>query len=812
MAPPRSNPANSSRTIDHPPPPPSISAPSSIAFTPRSTSIADDSDTEFEPTPQQSPGGPAYDDLPPSYSEAQHQAISDARNGVVPLDPNQIEAHRLTLNEGPNEPEIWEYRIRGEELDVENERAPEYSNVTDASGNTTVPVQHAESSTNIPVGQSGVRSAAVSTAVEPSAELLNRALNFTRHEPDADAQYAPRLARGIAIPQDNMTNDSVGSVQFSRAYAKALHAHSIRPAEFAEFLDGLNAACIASNATIDDLLHSSTTNSTASIVQDYIRGANEAFFAPRGLRVSLQSLSGLIDALNIPTERGQRAGAIASALDTSLTTELRAQALHPWIEAIDTNVPAPSAQSSVLREMAEQIRRRGEENAGSVNRQTSDSSTKLELEDPPHSGLEDPHIEAHRPGTNRRGRRGRGRGRGNRRGEPWTPFGPPGRGPFGAPGNGPFGPLSNGPFGPPGFGPRGPPGCNPHGPPGYTDNASGSSQPYNEWAALGQNIGKWGEEFGKRMGDWGQQFGKQAGDWGQNFGNQASTWGQNVGQYASGERGGSSAQASGSGPRYGSGAPAAQTDEALPPAYQPPAGQESGVFRGDEKTSHEPPQYEASQVSKGKEKLSKDDPYDNDSDDSDSDASSISSSDSDSDSDSSSDSDTISNAQSTFLKRVQSINKQAEAAAQKGKKPPSEIASERALAIEKAQQKKLDAEDKVAERRARRAMQKPWQQKRKDHVREYREKKKAMKEAYANGGKGKGKSKGKAKVTKTTEWKLAKKEYRTKRKELRKERLAAKREWRDKKAERMRARREARRGDEGVGREMVWVVVENLDG
>lgn len=109
-------------------------------------------------------------------------------------------------------------------------------------------------------------------------------------------------------------------------------------------------------------------------------------------------------------------------------------------------------------------------------------------------------------------------------------------------------------------------------------------------------------------------------------------------------------------------------------------------------------------------------------------------------------------------------------------------------------------------------MQKPWQQKRKDHVREYREKKKAMKEAYANGGKGKGKSKGKAKVTKTTEWKLAKKEYRTKRKELRKERLAAKREWRDKKAERMRARREARRGDEGVGREMVWVVVENLDG
>jgi hypothetical protein len=613
MAPPRSNPANSSQNIDHPPP--STTSPSSTSFTPRSTSIADDSDAEFEPTPQQSPGGPAYDDLPPSYDEAQHQAISDARNGVVPLDPNQIEAHRLTLNEGPNEPEIWEYRVRGEELDVENERAPEYSNVTDTSGNTAVPVQHVEGSTNIPVGQSRARSAAASMTVEQSAELLNRALSFARHEPDADAQYAPRLARQIAIPQENVTNASAESVQFSRAYAKALHAHSIRPAEFMEFLDGLNAACIASNATIDDLLHPSTTNSTTSIVQDYIRGANEAFFAPRGLRVSLQSLSGLIDALNIPAERGQRAGAIASALDTSLTTELRAQALSPCFQAIDTNVPAPSSQSSVLREMAEQVRRRGEEDASSVSRQTSNSSSKQKHEDASHAGLEDPSIETDRLGNNRRGRGGRGRGNG--RGEPWTPFSPPGHGPFGAPGNGPFGAPGNGPFGPPGhgpfgppgngpfgppgfgphgppgfgphgppgfgphgppgFGPQGPPGFNPHGPPGYNKDGPGSSQPYNHWAALGQNIGKWGEEFGKRMGDLGQQFGKQAGDWGQdvgdraniwgrdvggrastfgqNVGGRASTWGQNVGRYASGQRGGSFAQASGRGSRHGSGVP-----------------------------------------------------------------------------------------------------------------------------------------------------------------------------------------------------------------------------------------------------------------
>ncbi|KAH7390984.1 hypothetical protein DE146DRAFT_618659 [Phaeosphaeria sp. MPI-PUGE-AT-0046c] len=799
MAHPPPNPTNSHANINHPPPSTS-SPPSSTPFTPRSTSIADDSDAEFDPTPLQSPGGPDYDDLPPSYDEAQHQAVSDARNGVVPLDPNQIEAHRLTLNEGPNEPEVWEYRIRGEELDAENERAPEYSNVTDNSGTTTVPVQHVESSSNIPVGRTEIRSAASSTRVDPSAELLDRALNFTRHEPDADAQYAPRLARRVAIPQENAASTSPEQIQFPRAYAKALHAHSIRPAEFSEFLDGLNALCIASNADLDDLLHPTTPDPTPFIVQDYIRGANEAFFAPRGLRVSLQSLSGLVEALNIPSERGQRVGALASAVDRSSTVEMRAQALHPWIEAIDMNVPAPSAQSSLLRDMAEQVRARGEESSASKNGASPEAGSKHdhehEHEDPPHSTLDDPTLETHRSGNSRRGRRGRGRN---------GPFGPPGNGPFGLPG-----------FGPPGFGPRSPPGCSPRGPPGYTHNGSGSSQPNNEWAALGQNMGKWGEEFGKRMGEWGQQFGKQAGDWGQDFGQRANTWGQNVGQRASGQRGGSSAQASSSGPIHGHRTSAAQTDDALPPAYQAPHDQESGVFRGDVKTSSEPPQYEALNMSKGKSKATKDD-IDDDDDASSISSSSSSDSDSDSSSDSDSDSDDSTDTQATFLKRVASINQQASAASQKGKKPPEEIATERALAIEKAHKEKLDTDDKIAERASKRDLRRGWTQRRRELVREYRAKKKEMRtaHAHAHGAKGKGRAKGKGKAKKTAEWKLVKKEFRERKKELRREKVAARREWKGKRAERMRARREGGRDGVGIGQgevvgDMVWVVVENL--
>jgi hypothetical protein len=242
------NPATSHHNIDLPPP--SISTPSR---TPHSTSVADDSESEFDPTPLQSPGGPDYDDLPPSYDEAHHQAISDARNGVAPLDPSQIEAHRLTLNEGPNEPEIWEYRIRGEELDTASEQAPEYSNITNDFG-TTVPVQYVQSSANIPVGRTGPSNSAPSTISDSNTELLDRALNFTRHQPDADTQHAPRLARRVAIPQQNTIGASHESVQFLRAYAKALHPHSIRPAEFTEFIDGLNAMCLASGTTLETSL------------------------------------------------------------------------------------------------------------------------------------------------------------------------------------------------------------------------------------------------------------------------------------------------------------------------------------------------------------------------------------------------------------------------------------------------------------------------------------------------------------------------------------------------------------------------------
>lgn len=115
--------------------------------TPSATSIPDDSETEYAPTPLHSPGGPQYEDLPPSYDFA----LNDARSGVASLDASQIEAHRVSASERPDEPEVWEYRVRGEGGEVEEgderEEAPAYDG--------HVPVQHVASSASIPVGRVG---------------------------------------------------------------------------------------------------------------------------------------------------------------------------------------------------------------------------------------------------------------------------------------------------------------------------------------------------------------------------------------------------------------------------------------------------------------------------------------------------------------------------------------------------------------------------------------------------------------------------------------------------------------------------------
>ncbi|EMD59636.1 hypothetical protein COCSADRAFT_46766, partial [Bipolaris sorokiniana ND90Pr] len=477
------------------PSPPSVSSQSNVVFTPSATSVADSSDNEFEPTPTHSPGGPQYDDLPPSYDDARHQAFHDARSGIAPVDPNQIEAHRITHNEGPNELEIWEYRIRGEQTDPasEQEHAPDYANHRSDKA-TSVPVQQVSSTENIPVGRMGSEFRSPQTPNDLASAMLTQALEFTRHQPNPAARYAPHLNRIIAIPGEGGSGRPSGEhEQFLCAYTQTLHGHGVDPDQFLNFLRGLNVLLRSTNTTAADLLRESTYgNESSSLVSQYIRGANEAFFAPRGLRVSFRSEAAILATLPIPSGPGQRAAVTSRLLEEPRSAATRAQRLTPWIEPLNTEkLPSPSEHMYKLHEMGERF-----------SRQTAPVNT---YDDPPHSV----------PTTSEEAHYGHGQQPGGPVGN-WSPFGAPGRGLFGASGNAPLGGFGNAPFGRPGRGPFGGAGNGPHfrrgrghcgaaGPSRQGDYSIGK-----EWAEVGKEIGKIGEEFGKMMGDLGMQFGQRA--------------------------------------------------------------------------------------------------------------------------------------------------------------------------------------------------------------------------------------------------------------------------------------------------------------
>jgi hypothetical protein len=750
--------------------------------TPRPASHADGSDTEYNPTPLHSPGGPQYEDLPPSY----HDALTDAHNGVTPLDPNQLEAHRLTSNEGPNEPEVWEYRLRGEPSDDQVD-APELAPAYEGHVNnlaSTVPIQHVSNSEHIPIGRVGTRSASSDTNDDPLCSLLNRALEFTQHQPGADVQFAPRLERYIAVPQQEHGGSPAGPcepVQILRAYAEPLRAHSISPVEFVEFLDGLNVLSNATEASTSHILHSISDPESSSIVLDYLRGANEAFFAPRGLRVSLRSLEDILRSVGVTAQTGDEnvSDAFRTILRGADSRQSYVQALYPLVEALEENVPRRSAHMETLVDESYKIRSRSHTKSSAVHNTSKQSSFAIsgQFEDPPHS-LPEPMAYPHRPHSTDSHRNTTHRTSTRRSGPQELDRSAP-VGPFGS--HGLFDPLGTGPFNRHSFGRgrargRGRRGF------GQRPERPEVPGPAQDWQALGQNIGKMGQEFGKMMSEWGQQTGKQAAALGQEIGREAQMRFGNAGSSGSASRGQppqyNQAPPYGEAPRYDR---APDYDEAPPysgpagqktysgPAgqgtYSGPVGQETGVYHGDVKV----PAISVDSKSAGKQAVKdKDhDDDDDDDDDSDDDASSISSFSSDS---------SLSSCGSS------------------------------------------DSDGQRAAKASRRAVLSSFKQRRRDLNREYRAKKASLRAAQTQQGKGKGKGKGKA--TKSKEWKEAKRAYRAKRKELKRERADSRRAWKKAQREAKQARREGKRAVRRTGSdvgdnddallERVWLVVENL--
>ena len=843
-----------------------------------------------------SPTGPNYDDLPPTYDEAQQQAMHEARSGATPLDPNDLEIRRLTLSDHqppPFEPPHTStnsntgasQRSRTSLLEDPNAYEFEPENRANARGlGRTVSVQQVEGSERIPVGRTNVpatdlpayRGTAPAHGSVDTGALLERALEFTRHQPDADARYAPRLARLVAVPQEGVPAlhqverrghgrrhgrerresgrghgpqdtphipgqwpDSSSSqilqpepetsnepVQFMRAYSKALHAHSIRPAEFTEFLDGLNALCNATR-TSPYSLSNSTDDTPPAVVQEYISRANADFFAPRGLSVSLKSLSELVGLLAIPEERGQRAAAVASALDESVTVEKRAQGIHPWVEALEPSVPGPTSRTLVLREMGDRFRSQSASTSENVKNEKKGNDE--DDEDPPHSVPDSPprpSQESFQPFPfGGWGNRGPGVPGVPGVGPPWRRDAHPGRG-WGAMGGGPWGPPPHpghhnnygcgrrGPGGPGGpgfpFGPRGGPGM-PFGPRGF---GPGTSNQTNDWNAFGESIGKWGEDLGRSWGKWGEEFGKRAGEWGNDVGKRAGEWGNDVGrQFAAGpgfgpgsqERGQSSSHAyQNTTGAYGAGAQDRRQESGH--VYgggldeNEAAAQESGVLQDYKDRALGVPS-PSKEPKKGKEKERAKAKNDDDDDDDDS-----SSSDSSDDSDSESE-DEKESLDDHFLARLREINIAAQASTAKGKKSTQEIALERALAIEKAQNEKTALELKYQQKREKRELKRQLRQRKMEIKREQKRLKRELRAL----NKDRGKKEGRDKSGKREERRKAREEYREKKREVRKVKDQKRREWREGKRERRRGGCAGGGGVEERAGTMIWVVVGNMD-
>jgi hypothetical protein len=359
----------------------------------------------------------------------------------------------------------------------------------------------------------------------------------------------------------------------------------------------------------------------------------------------------------------------------------------------------------------------------------------------------------------------------------WGPFGAPGNGPFGAPGNGPFGAAGAGPFGAPGNGPFGPgrgfrgDSANFRGR-GRRGRRSSSSQ---DWQALGQNMGKWGEEFGRRMGNWGEQFGRQAGAMGKQFGQRTEQW---ASAYSAGGGGynppARPMPAAGPSTSEQSGPP--QYDH--PPSYEAPAvgpGQETGVYRSLGPNEYPPekvpqlPAEKPSAKSLGKQKSKDCDNGDDDDDDDDSSISSDSSDSSDSFDEEDSDFDAI---EAKYLSRIDAINKDAEIAASKGKSREL-VEHERDIATKEAARKR-DTEEYVFSKRSARSTQKRmFKDRSRELTRDYRQRKQELKDKSESSGKGKGKAK------KGSGMKELKKDYKAKRRALKRDRKDAKRWWKN---------------------------------
>ncbi|KAF2758553.1 hypothetical protein EJ05DRAFT_354823 [Pseudovirgaria hyperparasitica] len=502
-------------------------------FTPRSTTHYE-SDSEFGDsaqhihTPEASEDGPHYDDLPPTYEQAQASVPSGNGSSLYRAPPAETRVQpdgdvgdlqrSFSLNRM-----VYDDSLPIPLSSNQNTHVSGRGNVS--RDNIPVDDTAAGQQSNIAVNQlpsygsvtSGVRNAQPAQQHrDPRENILEQALSFTLTEPDPDVQRAPELSRKIAIPPSSLVN---GSTQFLRAYSKALNFHAINPEQFAAFIDGLNVICRLEGFSSEN---AAEFDNSECLLASYLAGANEGFFAPRGLKVRLSDLRSLLAALGMLNEE-RISQVLLSIRSFESDPKQKADVLNPSAEPLSFDVPEPGSQTIALHAQAAHLapRRSNTVSARSVQESVPEStvyhSAQSELpatrsvQELPNPAIHSPvqndvphHVHSELPAER----------------EPLELD---------------AGPVPNSPSN------------HPHAPRPLEANPVRDT-PESASGKNNQTLAAWGEDFGARIGKWGEQFGQDMAKKGEAFGQAAAQHAEELSRHLA-----SSAESSAQGARRGYG-------------------------------------------------------------------------------------------------------------------------------------------------------------------------------------------------------------------------------------------------------------------
>lgn len=204
---------------------------------------------------------------------------------------------------------------------------------------------------------------------ERDDEILQQALEFTRHTPPAYTQKARKLSGPVAVPQASKGP----GMPFTRAYAPILAEHGVTMEEFVEFIDNLNVVSSSSPPLqVLDLaggiagfvpihyaqfismgIQAVAKIGNAAVMRTrgtvFMKKVNAEYFNPRGLRVELATGEALKARVGINPSASLAAP--ISESDDLCEIDRTLAGVQGYVAPLTFNVPPPNEPTNILNKL-----------------------------------------------------------------------------------------------------------------------------------------------------------------------------------------------------------------------------------------------------------------------------------------------------------------------------------------------------------------------------------------------------------------------------------------------------------------------------